>query len=819
MKIKRICILLISVFAAFISSFSAECGKYVVKIHNNSRASSEILRLGSEVNPITSHSIQVNSNNLIYNGKNVIPVMGEFHFCRVRESQWRKELQKMKSGGVNIVSTYVFWIYHEEKKGEYDWSGQRDLRKFIEVCDELDMHVVLRLGPWAHGEVRNGGFPDWLVKSGVRLREDNPEYLELVKRWYSQIYHRVEGKMWKDGGPIICVQIENEYRGRGTHLMNLKKMAQEIGFDVPLFTRTGWPQLATPVPYGEILPLYGDYADGFWDRSVDEMPGDYGKSYVFRSFRSSTVIATEQLPKQNDKNNAGDEAYPYFTCELGGGMMTSYHRRINISPMDVYSMTLVRLGSGSNLPGYYMYHGGNNPDGKLTTLNENQQTNLTNYNDMPVKSYDFQAPIGEFGQLNPHYHLLRRLHLFLADFGGELALMKSYFPGNAAENFKRDSLLRWNVRSNGNCGYVFVNNYQRLKTLSLKKDVQFELELPGEKLMIPQRPINIPLEASFFIPFNMSLNCATLIYATAQPITKLNHQDKTYYFFSKIQGIPAEFVFDSNEISIQSSSLKSSVENGRIYFRSPMEGLNTIYLKNANDGKIVIVLVDEKASLQLYKDKFAGEERIFISNSALRCDRDKLELDEADRNVNFSMFPDVKSFVSNGKTIKVSKKSLFTDYKIRMEKKEAVRMKIEKIKEIDLPPRTINIGLRNVAEMPNDSDFAKAAVWDITLPDNLDLKRDILLRVSYVGDVARMYSNGKLLSDNFYNGKTFDINLNYFENEIKDNKLRLMILPLQRNMPVYFPAMALPDFKRSESYLKEPKVEVVETNTVKIMTN
>ncbi|MBP1663773.1 MAG: glycoside hydrolase family 35, partial [Bacteroidetes bacterium] len=188
--------------------------------------------------------------------------------------------------------------------------------------------------------------------------------------------------------------------------MTLKRMAVELGFDVPLYTRTGWPKLASPVPYGEIIPLYGDYADGFWDRSVAEMPGDYGKSFLFRSFRSSTVIATEQLPAQSENDASGDTGYPYFTCELGGGMMTSYHRRINIAPMDVYSMALVRVGSGSNLPGYYMYHGGNNPDGKNTTLNEEQACKYTNNNDLPVKSYDFQAPLGEFGQINPHYHLL-----------------------------------------------------------------------------------------------------------------------------------------------------------------------------------------------------------------------------------------------------------------------------------------------------------------------------------------------------------------------------------------------------------------------------
>ena len=125
--------------------------------------------------------------------------------------------------------------------------------------------------------------------------------------------------------------------------------------------------------------------------------------------------------------------------------------------MDVYAMTLIRIGSGSNLPGYYMYHGGNNPEGKLTTLNEQQASSYTNHNDLPVESYDFQAPLGEFGQINPQYHLLRKLHIFLKDFGTELAMMQPHFPEKSESDTRRDSLLRWAVRSNGNSGYIFFH--------------------------------------------------------------------------------------------------------------------------------------------------------------------------------------------------------------------------------------------------------------------------------------------------------------------------------------------------------------------------
>ncbi len=114
-----------------------------------------------------------------------------------------------------------------------------------------------------------------------------------------------------------------------------------------------------------------------------------------------------------------DAKYPYLCCEIGGGMETSYHRRILVDPRDIESVALVQLGDGSSLPGYYMYQGGQNPDGKVTTLNESQATDHSY--DMPVKNYDFQAPLGEYGQLRPQYHWLRRLHLFLHDYGNALA--------------------------------------------------------------------------------------------------------------------------------------------------------------------------------------------------------------------------------------------------------------------------------------------------------------------------------------------------------------------------------------------------------------
>ena len=472
------------------------------------------------------------AKSLIIDGHRVCPVMGEIHYSRVPQDEWQREVRKMREGGVTIIATYVFWSHIEEQEGIFRWDGQRDLRRFLEICKQEQMPVVLRLGPFCHGEVRNGGIPDWAFGKGCRLREANNVFLGLAEKLYRQIFTQVQGLQWKDGGPVIAAQFDNEYRGRGEYLMARKQIAQKIGFDLPLYTRTGWPELRTPVPYGEMLPLYGDYADGFWDKEITEGCGNYYKAFNFKAFRSSTAIGTDLLGKQEGKTSASDAAYPYFTCELGGGMVTAYHRRPYVYPEDAYSMALVKLGSGSNLLGYYMYHGGTNPEGVLHTLNEVQTSPGTANNDLPVCTYDFQAPLGEFGQTYPQYYMLRPLHLFMQDFGETLAPMEASFP--APQDLKRgqDDALRWAVRSQGDSGFVFINNYERFQQLTAKSQ-----QLTACGITLPR--LNIPSGCMAVFPVNI----AGIRYATAQLVAR---RDGKLYMM-QISGIPTTIALQSGK--------------------------------------------------------------------------------------------------------------------------------------------------------------------------------------------------------------------------------------------------------------------------------
>ena len=448
-------------------------------------AGEAVIPQGANVAP-NGDRIDVTSKCLRLNGRPLIPLMGEMHYSRVPRGEWAKSLATMKEGGISIVSTYVFWNHHERKEGEWDFSGNRDLSAFLGEVKKAGLWSVVRIGPWAHGECREGGFPDWLVDKAydwaggdakkVRqlLRSRDARFLAETKKLFERVVREVAPHFWKNGGAVIGVQLENESRGPWPYYQALKKLAVDAGYDVPMYTRTGWPRLNGPeTTFGEMIPLYGDYAEGFWDRELKSMPGAYKEAFLMRPARTSAVIATEQLGAQKSEDAKGAEKYPYFTCELGGGMASSYHRRLLMEPMDAFALAVVKLGSGSNLPGFYMYHGGTNPTDFGVNMAESQRDRFTNWNDLPVVSYEFMAPVSEFGEPQYAYWMIRALADFCRENAEELAVADPVFTSEHETRRGR---------------FVFHNDYvRRLRPdgecwIGVEKDGKVERILDGHKL-------------------------------------------------------------------------------------------------------------------------------------------------------------------------------------------------------------------------------------------------------------------------------------------------------------------------------------------------
>ena len=140
------------------------------------------------------------------NGKPFFGISGEMHYSRVAPDQWEDSIVKMRCGGVNILSAYVFWNVHEEEEGVFRFDGCRDLRGFLEVCEKHHMMVIVRVGPFDHGEMRNGGLPDWLYGKPYEVRDNNPGFLEAVRRLFRALHGQMDGHYFRQGGCIVGTQ-------------------------------------------------------------------------------------------------------------------------------------------------------------------------------------------------------------------------------------------------------------------------------------------------------------------------------------------------------------------------------------------------------------------------------------------------------------------------------------------------------------------------------------------------------------------------------------------------------------------------------------
>ncbi|MDR1432517.1 MAG: beta-galactosidase [Propionibacteriaceae bacterium] len=487
---------------------------------------------------------------LTRDGEPWFPLMGEIHYSRLPRNEWRESLAKMRAGGIDIASSYVIWIHHEEAEGEVDFTGNRDLRAFVEEVGRAGMLMWLRIGPWVHAEVRNGGFPDWLLSQDFQPRTNDERYFAQVERFYRLVSAQVAGLFHSQGGPIIGIQIENEYGHCGgltgeagdVHIRRLAGIAGSVGFEVPYWTATGWGGAMT----GGLLPVMGGYADSPWDPRLTAIEP------------SGNFVIT---PERNDHNIGSDlglgagltfdpTRFPYLTAELGGGLQVTRRRRPVAHAADVAAMSMAKLGSGVNLLGYYMYHGGINPDGRLSTLQESTATGYPN--DLPVKSYDFRAPLGAYGQLSDSWQELRLLSMFLRDFGSELCRMLPEFPPDNPLEPDDATRLRHSVRHNGEWGFVFFNNYNRVAGRPSFTDVRVRAlgrELP---------PFEVPADAYGCYPFNMPVQGGTVRFARATPLCRMGMT--TVFYGDDIDATPGADVL----LISRDDALRAYLLDGRL---------------------------------------------------------------------------------------------------------------------------------------------------------------------------------------------------------------------------------------------------------------
>jgi hypothetical protein len=741
------------------------------------------------------HRLGLNSQYFTLDGKPWLPVMGEMHYTRVPEAEWEDEILKMKSAGVQVVATYIIWIHHEEVEGQWDWSGQKDLRRFVQLCAKHGMYVVPRIGPWSHAEVRNGGFPDWLLAKTRQQRSNDPAYLSYVDLYYKQIGEQLKGLMWSEGGPVIGVQLENEYNKRcalcGTqHILTLKQMARDAGMRVPFYTETGWDGAA--IPKGAVLTVDGGYPDAPWDASIEKLPPSGVYAFRFKH-RVASDMGAVGGPVSTDNAANFNRDTPFMTAEMGGGMQVTYHRRPVVSADDIAAMMPVMLGSGVNLYGSYMFHGGENPDGKLTTLQESLATHSAN--DLPQKSYDFEAPIGEFGDERESLLKLKLWNYFLNDFGAELAPMQPRRPDVLPAGPRDLTTPRISARTNGASGFLFVNNHVRGYSMAAHEGFQVAIKLPaGETLTLPEHPIDLPADSYFVWPFNMNLGGLQLRFATAQPLAILGKTDAPVFAFFAQPGIPAEFVIDDAPGLKLDTTQRVERRDGALWLRGLTPGPDAKLRFILADGRsVTLLLLRQQDAEQSWKIASDGTTELLSTPQQVFVDGDVATLQNLGA-TNFSvrLLLGAEAVLSPVSTsVKLIHRGAEDQVTLATVEPPRIQIAAKQTKPAgEVAPLPAGFAPssrpRVVAAAPTDVDWSRAATWSIILPKQTADQQQFL-RIRYTGDVARLSADGHLLTDDFSTRRPWLVGLARFTPQLAQSReLQLSIYPLRKDAPIFF---------------------------------
>ncbi|BAV06671.1 Beta-galactosidase, domain 2 [Filimonas lacunae] len=745
-------------------------------------------------------SIGVNNYYLTLNGKPVIPVTGEFHFSRYPQPHWEESILKMKAGGITVIATYVFWNFHETKEGQFNWSGNNNLRQFIELCAKHNMYVIVRVGPFCHGEVRNGGLPDWLLGRPLVIRSNDKLYLDYVDRFYQQTGAQLQQLYYKDGGPVIGIQIENEYQHsaapwgltypgqpldltaaerdlKGTqegvgvakennpyaalgqdHMKILKSLAVKHGMVTPLYTATGWGNAAI-IP-GETIPVTAAYAYPFWTPKRD-----YSPFFLYKDMQVKPDYAPVRYRPED---------YPVFAAELGSGIMSVYKRRPIADHKSFDAMINRCLGSGANGIGYYMYHGGLTPKGGEAFLSDEAYG-------LPKISYDFQAPIGEYGQVREGFHRLKLLHFFMQQFGDILAPMTTVLPDNAA-TLQPDNItdLRYAVRVKDNSGFLFINNFQDDTSMLDQRNIQFAIQTAAGAIKIPAtHGMDVPGGENLVLPFRLDMNGLLLHYSTAQLLCKVENNGVPAYVFFAPDQVQAELAWDAGAQISGLSGATLMRSGGKAIVTC--KGAIATFTVQEHGRKTQVLVLRKSLALQSYLITLNGKKHLALSQAILLQNGKQLACLSDSAVFDIYLYPGIAVKPGTAQAVTPQNKwHPFTGW------------------QVTNTPVSLPVQAREVSSRK----------WAVTLPQSLPQQlNDCYLVVDYTGDTGQGFVNGELVIDEFYKGIPWQIGLRdlvaatgkpeemvlYFRPMMKDASYQVDLQPLPGSIP---------DFGKDKSYLK-----------------
>ncbi len=322
------------------------------------------------------HSFSLGKDDFFLDGKPFQIISGEIHPARIPKEYWRHRIQMVKAMGCNTIAAYIFWNYHESIPGVFDFKSEnRDIAEFVRICQQEGMWVLFRPGPYVCAEWDFGGIPPYLLKiPDIKIRCMDPRYILAVSGYIDRISKEIRSLQVTEGGPILMVQIENEYGSFGNdkeYLEELRKMWLKNGITVPFYTADG------PTPYMLEAGNIDGAAIGLDSGSSE---ADFG-----------------QAKKRNPN-------VPSFSSETYPGWLTHWGEKWQRPDTNSLKKELEFLLTNKKSFNFYVIHGGTN-FGFTAGANAFSPTQYQ----PDITSYDYDAPINEQGRPTTKYFMLRNL--------------------------------------------------------------------------------------------------------------------------------------------------------------------------------------------------------------------------------------------------------------------------------------------------------------------------------------------------------------------------------------------------------------------------
>ena len=319
-------------------------------------------------------TFEAGKGTFLLNGKPFIVKAAEIHYPRIPRPYWEHRIKMCKALGMNTVCIYIFWNIHEQQEGVFNFTDNQDIAEFCRVAQRNGMYVIVRPGPYVCAEWEMGGLPWWLLKKkDIRLREQDPYFMERVKIFEEKVGEQLRPLTIANGGPIIMIQVENEYGSYGTdkpYVSEIRDCLRGI--------------------YGKSVTLFQcDWASNFEQNGLDDLiwTMNFGTgANIDQQFRrlgqlrpDSPKMCSEFWSGWFDKWGARHETRP--AKDMVDGMDEMLSKGISFSLYMTHGGTSFGHWAGANSPGFA-------PD---------------------VTSYDYDAPINEYGQTTPKYFELRKM--------------------------------------------------------------------------------------------------------------------------------------------------------------------------------------------------------------------------------------------------------------------------------------------------------------------------------------------------------------------------------------------------------------------------